>query len=102
MRLNYSPEADTDLERLHDFIADKHPLSARKAAIEIQESAAKLKQFPKIGLPVSITNTLAEMGDLGEIRDLYVGNYTLRYLIKDDETISVLRIWHSKESEKDR
>jgi plasmid stabilization system protein ParE len=34
------------------------------------------------------------------IRDLFVGNYTVRYL-KDEYTIIILRIWHDKEAEKD-
>ncbi len=96
MRLQYSPQSIADLQRLHDFVAVKNPLSARKVAIEIQESAEKLKQFPQIGLPVSRT------GNAHNIRDLYVGNYTLRYLISDAETVFVLRIWHNKETEKDR
>ncbi len=96
MKLKYSPQSISDLQRLHDFFAVKNPLSARKIAIEIQESAEKLKQFPQIGLPVSHTE------NPHNIRDLYVGNYTLRYLISDADTIFILRIWHNKETEKDR
>ncbi|MCP4238392.1 MAG: type II toxin-antitoxin system RelE/ParE family toxin, partial [Aestuariibacter sp.] len=33
------------------------------------------------------------------IRDLFVGNYIVRYLIGDGEIV-VLRIWHGKENEK--
>ena len=89
MKLKYSPES------VYDFIAQKNSLSARKIAIEIQEAAEKLKLFPQIGLPVS----RAENPEL--IRDLYVGNYTIRYLISSDEVIYILRIWHNKEIEKD-
>lgn len=95
MRLKYSPESILDLQRLHDFIAPKNPLSARKIAIEIQQSAEKLKQFPQIGLSVSRAEGLQE------IRDLYVGNYTIRYLVASGEAIFILRIWHNKETEKD-
>lgn len=95
MKLSYSPQAIADLKRLHDFIANKSPLSARKLALQIQEGAEKLKTFPRIGLPVS----RAENPDL--IRDLYVSHYTLRYLISE-KTIYVLRIWHNKESVKDQ
>lgn len=95
MKLRYSPESISDLQRLYEFIAPKNPLSARKVAIEIQESVEKLKQFPQIGLPVSRAESSQE------IRDLYVGNYTIRYLIAAAETIFILRIWHNKETEKD-
>lgn len=95
MKLNYSPQAVADLKRLYDFVADKSPLSAKKLALQFQEGAEKLKTFPSIGLPVS----RADNPDL--IRDLYVGHYTLRYLISK-EAIYVLRIWYNKESEKDQ
>lgn len=95
MNLMYSPQAVDDLQRLHDSVADRNPLSARKIAIEIQESAEKLRQFPQIGLPVSRNKTP------NEIRGLYIDNYTLRYLIAKNQTIYVLRIWHNKGAEKD-
>lgn len=96
MKLRYTPESIDDLRRLYDFIAPKNPLAARKVAIEIQEAAEKLKSFPKIGLPVA----KAVEPDL--LRDLYIGNYTLRYLIASPPEILILRIWHNKEIEKDR
>ena len=94
MKLKYSPQSIADLKRLYDFIAAKNPLSARKMAIEIQENTEKLKLFPHVGLPV----THAENTKI--IRDLYIGNYTLRYLIDNNDIVYVLRIWHNKETEK--
>ncbi len=94
MRLVYTPAAVEDLKRLHEFVAPKSPLAARKIAIEIQQAAEKLKIFPYIGLPVS----RAPRPDL--LRDLYIEQYTIRYLISD-ESIQILRIWHHKEVEKD-
>ena len=95
MKLQYTPQAVGDLQRLYDFVADKSPLAARKVAIEVQEAAERLKAFPKIGLPVSRA-TNPEL-----IRDLYIGNYTVRYQIASSTLIQVLRIWHNKEVEKD-
>lgn len=95
MKLQYSQQAVWDLQRLYEFVAPKNSLAARKVAIEIQEAAEKLKTFSKIGLPVS----RAPNPDV--IRDLYVGNYTLRYQISSPNNIQVLRIWHNKEIEKD-
>ena len=95
MNLKYSAESIADLRRLHDFIAVKNPLSARKIAIEIQQAAEKLKHYPRIGLPVS----RAENPDT--IRDLYAGSYTLRYLAPSEEIIFMLRISHNREAEKD-
>jgi toxin ParE1/3/4 len=95
MKLKYSPESVSDLERLYNFVALKSPLSARKIAIELQQATEKLKLFSQIGLPVS----RAENPEL--VRDLYVGNYTIRYLISSEELIFILRVWHNKEIEKD-
>ncbi len=94
MKIKYSPQSIFDLKRLHDYVADKNPLSARKIAIEIQESVEKLKHFPNIGLPVSRADNPEK------IRDLYVGKYTQRYQIESGELIYVLRIRHNKEIEK--
>ena len=95
MKVRYSPEFIGDLQRPYEFISAKSPLSARKIAIELQQGAEKLKLFPKIGLPV----THAPKSDM--IRDLYINNYTIRYLISSQELIYILRIWHNKEIEKD-
>ena len=53
----------------------------------------KLKRFAEIGLPV------LKAVDPEILRDLYIGDYTLRYLIAE-ETIYILRVWHHKENEK--
>jgi len=95
MKLQYTPQAVGDLQRLHDFVASKNPLAARKIAVEIQEAANRLKVFPKIGLPVSASP------DPHSLRDLYIGSYTIRYQIESPELIYVLRIWHNKEVGKD-
>ena len=95
MKLQYTPQAVGDLQRLHDFVAPKNPLAARKIAIDIQDAANRLKIFPKIGLPVSASP------DPDSLRDLYIGDYTIRYQIASPKLINVLRIWHNKEIAKD-
>ena len=93
MKIRYSPEAIDDLQRLVEFVEDKNPFAARRIAINLQEGVDKLKQFPRIGLPV------LKASDPEQVRDLYISNYTVRYLITD-EIIYVLRVWHNKENEK--
>ena len=93
MRLLYTPEAISDLQRLKNFIEQKNPLAARKASITLREGIDKLVIFPKIGLPVN------RAPNPEVIRDLYVSDYTVRYLIQN-QSINVLRIWHNKENEK--
>ncbi|WP_339721954.1 type II toxin-antitoxin system RelE/ParE family toxin [uncultured Paraglaciecola sp.] len=59
----------------------------------LQEGVQKLKQFSQIGLPV------LKASDPENIRDLYVGQYTIRYLFSA-EVIYVLRVWDGKENDK--
>ena len=94
MKVRYSSESIDDLHRVVEFVEEKNPFAARRIAIDLQEGVEKLKQFPKIGLPV------LKASDPEQIRDLYITNYTVRYLIAE-EIIYVLRIWHDKENERD-
>lgn len=93
MKIRYSPESIDDLQRVLEFVEVKNPFAARRIAIDLQEGVEKLKQFPKIGLPV------LKASDPEQIRDLYIGSHTVRYLIAD-EIIYILRIWHDKENER--
>lgn len=93
IEVEYSPESLEDLQRVVDFVEVKNPYAARRIAIDLQEGVSKLKQFSGIGLPV------IKAPDPEKIRDLYVGDYTVRYLITSD-IVYILRIWHNKENEK--
>ncbi len=93
IEVRYSPDSLKDLQRVVEFVEVKNPYTARRIAIDLQEGISKLKQFPKIGLPTS------KAPDPERIRDLYIGNYTARYLIADS-VIYILRVWHNKENEK--
>ena len=93
IKVKYSPESIDDLQRVVEFVEVQNPYAARRIAIDLQEGVSRLKQFPEIGLPVM------KAPDPEKIRDLYVGDYTVRYLLAD-ETVYILRVWHNKENEK--
>jgi len=93
IKVRYSPESIDDLQRVVEFVEKKNPYAARRIAIDLQEGVERLKQFPLIGLPV------LKASDPEQIRDLYAGDYIVRYLITDG-VIYVLRIWNGKENEK--
>jgi plasmid stabilization system protein ParE len=93
MNLYYTPESIGDLQRLKEFIEIKNTLAAKKISITLREGINNLITFPIIGLPVS------KAPEPETIRDLYVSNYTVRYLLQN-ESIYILRIWHNKENEK--
>ncbi len=92
MKLSYSPESVIDLIRLREFIEIKNPQAAQRIANIIKKGINQLKSFPYLGVKVE----QAPNPDI--IRDLIIGNYTVRYLIRPEE-ITILRIWHHKEDE---
>ena len=94
MNLRFAPEAVDDLVRLRKFIEEKNPVAAQRIAKDLLLGMEKLKVFPEIGLKVE------RAFEPDRIRDLYIGNFAVRYLIGDGEIV-VLRLWHSKENEKD-
>jgi len=94
MNVSFTPEAVADLERLREFIESNNPIAAQRIANELLIGIEKLKAFPQIGLKV----IRAPQPHL--VRDLFIGNYTVRYFIGSNE-IFILRMWYGKEIEKD-
>ena len=94
MKLVYAPEAVADLQRLHDFVAAKDPLAARRLSKSLRDGIKRLKQFSHMGRRVRQS---ADVWAPEEIRDWVTGTYIARYLLLD-ETIMILRVWHQKEN----
>ncbi len=86
------PEALEDIERLHDFLKEKSPQAAARAAKAIVDGARILEGAPEAGRP---------MNDETERRELFVrfgaGAYVLRYRLDAAGTVVVIRVWHSRE-----
>jgi plasmid stabilization system protein ParE len=94
MKINYSLESIRDLIRLREFIEVKNPDAAERIASELLAGIDNLKVFPRMGIPVT------HAPDSDVIRDLFVGKYTVRYLLGSQD-IFILRVWHEKEIGKD-
>ena len=94
MKISYTQEAINDLERLRKYIESKNAFAARRISSELLDGIGNLHSFPKMGLPV------ARAPDPEVIRDLFVGQYTVRYLLDEDHLV-ILRVWHGKEIGKD-
>jgi len=90
MRISYTPEAIGDLKRLREFIEVKNPLAAQRVATSILNGISQLKTFPYLGVEVQ------QAPNPEIVRDLIIGNYIARYLIRS-KNIDILRIWHHKE-----
>jgi len=91
MNLVWLPEARDDIRRLFDFLLDKEPDAAVRMLQRVRSGAATLLEFPYAG---------KRMDEATERRELFVpfgvGAYVLRYRLRD-ETIVVIRVWHSRE-----
>ncbi len=90
MKVSFTPEAVADLKWLREFIESKNPIAAQRIANELSRGIEKLKAFSQIGLKV----IRAPQPHL--VRDLLIGNYTVRYFIGSN-VIFILRMWHGKE-----
>lgn len=91
MKLVWLPAARDDFRRLFDFLVEKDPAAAERAARAIRLGAKRLAAAPRLG---------RRMDDETERRELFVpfgvGAYVLRYRIRS-ETLVVIRVWHSRE-----
>ena len=92
MNIVVSRAAQADLERLREFLDEKDPPSALRAAAAVDEAIQSLETFPERGRPTSIAG----------VRELIVpfgrSAYVLRYaLLREADEIAILRIWHGRE-----
>ena len=82
MNLVWLPQAQADIQRLYDFLAERDPGAAERAIRAIQRGAQRLLELPRVG---------RRMDDATERRELYVpfgaGTYVLRYRIHEDTLI---------------
>jgi plasmid stabilization system protein ParE len=96
-RIVWLPEALEDVERLYDFLAEKSPSAAQRAAKAILSGAKLLETAPEAGRP---------MNDDTRRRELFVafgaGDYVLRYKIDAAGTTVVIRVWHSRRTGNDK
>ncbi len=90
MKLLYTPDAISDLQRLREFIAEKNPEAAARVGSQLMRDISNLVSLPYMGRKV-LRAPNPEM-----VRDLSAGAYIVRYLILNDE-IHVLRVWHKRE-----
>lgn len=91
MKVIWLPQAQGDVQRLFDFLLERDPLAAERAARAIQTGARRLAEHPQIGRP---------MNDESGRRELLVpfgaGAHVIRYLSRS-ESVVVIRVWHSRE-----
>jgi plasmid stabilization system protein ParE len=86
-RLNWTREAETWLRDIFAYIAQDNPAAATRVVEGIYERAQVLSEFPQIG------HRYAGIADR-EVRILLYGHYRIAYLIKSEDDIDILGVFH--------
>ena len=89
MTLRWTGKAQSDLARLHAFLAHMNPDAATQTASAIVAGIAKLLVHPRLG------HKLDQFSPL-EVRRVLIGDYEIRYALERD-AITILRLWHTRE-----
>jgi toxin ParE1/3/4 len=79
--------AIADLERLHDFVNFKAPGAALRIRAELIRAGAGLSVFPRRGRNGVIEGT----------REYVLGDYLIVYRVVDENTLHIVRVFHSRE-----
>lgn len=90
MRIKWTAEASSDLERLHEHLRPVAPEAAARVVQQLARAPDSLLNYPRIGEKLDAYVPR-------EVRRIIVGNYELRYEIADG-TIFILRLWHCREN----
>ena len=91
LTLEWSPASRRDLQRLRDFLKPKNTSAARRAAQKIRKTAQLILENPAIG------HRLENRDDLEFPTPFGKDSYIIRYRVTDD-TIVILKIWHTRET----
>jgi len=89
----FSTTAVKNLKRLRDFLRQKNPTAAERAAKAIIKAIQILEQHPQIGRPIN--------GTAGKMRELPIAfgksGYVVRYVFENNH-VEVLAIRHMREA----
>jgi toxin ParE1/3/4 len=85
-RVNWRPVAFADLARIIAHVRAENPIAARRIGRELLLAADSLEIFPRGGRRGKIPGTRELVG---------VSPYVIVYEVADDDTVTILRVWHS-------
>ena len=91
MKLQFTAKALEDLERLHEFVAQKNPAAAERIRNQLLDTFQTLLKQPMGGKPVKSL----------PVRQWVAGDYVIRYLIENEQNLIIVRIWHGREDRPD-
>jgi toxin ParE1/3/4 len=86
-KINWTVEAERWLKDIFDYIAEDNPRAATRTVEAIYLKAELLLNFPRIGYRYE------QILDR-EVRILIFGHYRIAYLIKPNDEIDILGVFH--------
>ena len=87
-KLRWTREAEQWLKDIHDYIAGHNPAIAHKVIAGIYDKAQLLRDFPELG------QKYRSAEPEGDIRILLYGHYRIVYLIRTEDVIDILGVFH--------
>lgn len=89
MEIKWTAKAQSDLIRVHDFLASVNKAAAIRTAQTLSAAPLQLLQYPRVG------ERLEEFAPR-DVRRIVVGAYEMRYEIAGS-TVFILRIWQGRQ-----
>ncbi len=85
--ITWTAEAQRWLKDIYDYIAQGNPAAAEKVVSGIYQRAQVLITFPQVGHKYRSEPE-------GDIRILLYGHYRIAYLLRGDDQIDILGVFH--------
>jgi toxin ParE1/3/4 len=85
--IRWTAEAEKWLKDIHDYISQDDPAAANRVISGIYEKAQVLHDFPEIGYKYKSEPE-------GVVRVLLYGHYRLAYIIREQDHIDILGVFH--------
>lgn len=85
--INWTAEAELWMRDIYDYIAQDKPAAAENVVSGIYIKTQLLRDFPEIGY-------MYRKEIDGDIRIFLYGHYRIAYLIKNQESIDILGVFH--------
>ncbi|MGA8541187.1 MAG: type II toxin-antitoxin system RelE/ParE family toxin [Terriglobales bacterium] len=89
MKIYWSARALSDLVRLYEFLAPVNRAAAARVVQSLTAAPMRLAVYPRLGEKL-------EEFEPREVRRILVGNYEMRYEVRED-AIFIVRLWHTRE-----
>ena len=91
--LRWLPETVSDLHHLHDFLQKHDQKAAARVSGRFLEGVKLFRSTPRMGRLMPNEKARREL-----FLSFGAGAYVIRYLLESNDSVPIIRIWHSKES----